>query len=137
MPIEGRVAEILDRYSLAANIGREDGVEEGMMFEVYEMGPVITDPETGEELGQPETVKISLIAKNVKEQMTIMETPKTTVERDTFSELMEPFKKYETSQQKIDTDEIVKDNRNKVKKGDSIRQVVDDDEESDAEEESE
>lgn len=131
MPIEGQVAEILDKYTLATNVGREDGVEEGMRFEVYEEGPLITDPETGEELGQPETVKVTLVVKDVNEKMSIMETPKTTVERDTFSEMLSPFKKYETKQGTINTDEVVKDDRKKVSTGDPVRQVVEDETESD------
>lgn len=131
MPIEGQVAEILDRYTLATNIGREDGVEEGMKFEVYEEGPVITDPETGEELGQPETVKVTLVVKEVKEKMSIMETPTTTVERDTFSEMLAPFKKYERKQRKINTDEYVKDDRKMVSTGDPVRQVIEEETESD------
>lgn len=136
MPIEGQVAEILDKYTLATNVGEEDGVEEGMKFEVYEEGPVITDPETGEELGQPETVKITLVVREVKERMSIMETPKTTIERDTFSEMMSPFKKYETKQGTIDTDELVtKDDRKKVSIGDPVRQVIEEETESDDESE--
>lgn len=127
MPIEGQVAEILDKYTLATNVGQEDGVEEGMEFEVYEEGPVITDPETGEELGQPETVKVTLVVKEVKEKMSIMKTPTTTIERNTLSEMVTSFKKYDTKQRKISTDEFVKDDRKKVSKGDPVRQVIEED----------
>ena len=44
--------------------------------------------------------------------------------------MLAPFKKYEKKQRKINTDEYVKDDRKKVKKGDPVRQVIEEDTES-------
>lgn len=44
---------IEDGYTLVINRGAESGVVPGMVFAVYsESGPVITDPESGRELGR-------------------------------------------------------------------------------------
>ncbi|MDA2892641.1 hypothetical protein PDG61_17100 [Mycolicibacterium sp. BiH015] len=52
-PISGQVAMIEDDYTLVINRGEEAGVAPGMVFAVHSRtGPVITDPETGRELGR-------------------------------------------------------------------------------------
>jgi hypothetical protein len=51
--ITGQVAFIEDDYTLVINRGTEAGVAVGMVFAVNSsMGPVITDPESGRELGR-------------------------------------------------------------------------------------
>lgn len=51
--ISGQVALIEDDYTLVINRGAESGVAPGMIFAVYSSaGPVITDPESGRELGR-------------------------------------------------------------------------------------
>ena len=51
--ISGQVALIEDDYTLVINRGAESGVTPGMVFAVYsDTGPVITDPESGRELGR-------------------------------------------------------------------------------------
>ncbi|TDO08859.1 hypothetical protein EV580_4889 [Mycobacterium sp. BK086] len=52
-PIAGQVALIEDDHTLVINRGTEAGVAAGMVFAVSsESGPVVTDPETGKELGR-------------------------------------------------------------------------------------
>ncbi|MEE9260112.1 MAG: hypothetical protein V3U40_03240 [Candidatus Scalindua sediminis] len=56
--IEGKVAKILDEYSMVINVGRNDGVTEGMVFVIFtQSGNEIKDPDTGETLGTLENVK--------------------------------------------------------------------------------
>jgi hypothetical protein len=51
--ITGQVALIEDDYTLVLNRGAEAGVTPGMVFAVHSnTGQVITDPESGRELGQ-------------------------------------------------------------------------------------
>ena len=51
--ITGQVALIEDDHTLVINRGVEAGVTVGMVFAVSSrLGPVITDPETGRELGR-------------------------------------------------------------------------------------
>ncbi|WP_181804184.1 hypothetical protein [Streptomyces shenzhenensis] len=56
--IEGKVAAVLSATSLAINRGSDQGVEIGMRFKVLNRrGLGITDPDTGELLGDAEAVK--------------------------------------------------------------------------------
>lgn len=51
--VTGQVAMIEDDYTLVINRGGEAGVELGMIFAVHSgAGQVITDPESGRELGR-------------------------------------------------------------------------------------
>jgi len=51
--LTGQVALVEDDYSLVINRGGEAGVALGMVFSVYSAtGQVITDPESGRELGR-------------------------------------------------------------------------------------
>jgi hypothetical protein len=51
--ITGQVALVEDDYTLVINRGTEAGVRTGMVFAVHAgEGPVITDPESGRELGR-------------------------------------------------------------------------------------
>lgn len=53
--LTGKVALIEDDYTLVINRGAEAGVAPGMVFAVYsDAGQVITDPESGRELGRLE-----------------------------------------------------------------------------------
>ena len=52
-PITGQVALIEDDYTLVINRGAQSGVVVGMIFGVHSgTGQVITDPESGRELGR-------------------------------------------------------------------------------------
>ncbi len=56
--IEGKVIRILDEYSLVINVGRIDGVIDGMVFVIFtQSGDEIKDPDSGEVLGKLENVK--------------------------------------------------------------------------------
>lgn len=51
--VTGQVALVEDDYTLVINRGAESGVVPGMIFAVRSgSGPVITDPESGRELGR-------------------------------------------------------------------------------------
>ncbi|MDF2826411.1 MAG: hypothetical protein K0R68_3819 [Mycobacterium sp.] len=53
--LTGQVALVEDDYTLVINRGAEAGVTPGMVFAVYsDSGQVITDPESGRELGRLE-----------------------------------------------------------------------------------
>lgn len=50
--VTGQVALVEDDYTLVINRGADAGVTPGMVFAVYSgVGRVVTDPETGQELG--------------------------------------------------------------------------------------
>ena len=65
MAIEGKVAAVLNERELAINIGTKSGVKVGMKFKVLADKPTdITDPATGEPLGQldREKVRVQVVA---------------------------------------------------------------------------
>lgn len=67
--IKGKVAAILDQYTLVLNIGSVNGVKKGMKFVIYELGDSIKDPETETELGSLEIVKGFAEVVNVQEKL--------------------------------------------------------------------
>jgi hypothetical protein len=58
MPITGRVADILNERELVINRGSEAGVKEGTRFKITEPERTVTDPDTGEPLGNFSREKI-------------------------------------------------------------------------------
>lgn len=57
--VTGQVALIEDDYTLVINRGAEAGVVPGMIFAVYGGAPrVVTDPESGRELGRVDQEKL-------------------------------------------------------------------------------
>ena len=71
MPIEGKIAKILDDFNVIVNKGRADGVAEGMHFVVYTEVDDVPDPDTGESLGKWELIKGRLVAVHVQDRMTV------------------------------------------------------------------
>lgn len=63
--IDGKIAKIVDAYTVVINKGHENGVEEGMRFIIYESGEEIEDPDTHEPLGKLEYVKAKVKVSNV------------------------------------------------------------------------
>jgi hypothetical protein len=69
--INGRVIRILDRRSVAINVGSDDGVEQGMRFGIYTPREHIVDPETNEDLGVYRRRKATIQASTVSAKFTI------------------------------------------------------------------
>jgi len=53
----GKVARIIDDYTCVINKGANDGLEQGSEYFIVELGEVILDPDTKEELEQLHIVK--------------------------------------------------------------------------------
>ena len=125
--IEGKVAEIIDEYTVVINRGYEHGVEEGMRFVIYEPCDEIKDPETKESLGTFEYVKAKVKVTNVREKFSTAET----YETYTMPALGIPFPLREQRvRQELPLDEkttgrLPKCPRTPVKIGDLVRQILD------------
>ena|SRR5260370_16353894 len=52
-----RVAAVLDEYEVVLNKGSDDGIRMGETLLIYGMGPEISDPVTGRNLGPVERVR--------------------------------------------------------------------------------
>ncbi len=75
--IEGKVAKIMDEYTVVINRGSEHGVEEDMRFVIYEPGDEIKDPDTDKSLGKFEHVKAKVEVTNVSEKFSTAKTYET------------------------------------------------------------
>ncbi len=73
--IRGKIARILDEYTVYINRGLEHGVKEGMTFIIYDEGSSIKDPDTGNVLGNIEIVKARVVVREVQEKMSRATTP--------------------------------------------------------------
>lgn len=131
MPIEGKIAKILDKHTLVANIGESDGVEPGMHFLIFQPGEQIRDPDTHEVLGDaPDVNKAEVVAEEVMENMTVMKSDTTTYTRIKdpanfqVPDIFKPQKETVTKRKELKTEDPVPEDRSKITEGDSIRQIV-------------
>lgn len=78
--IEGKVAKILDEYSIVINVGRNNGVTRDMVFAVFTQSEdEIKDPDSSEVLGKLENIKDYVSAVHVQDKFstcTALETRK-------------------------------------------------------------
>ncbi|WP_431237275.1 hypothetical protein ACQ86B_21040 [Mycolicibacterium aichiense] len=88
--ITGQVALVEDDYTLVINRGSDAGVRPGMIFAVHSTsGPVITDPESGRELGRLSREKLRV---RVFDVQPLFARAHTFVETDSFHGLLRiPF----------------------------------------------
>ena len=67
--IEGKVAKILDEYSIVINVGRKNSVVDGMVFAIFvKSDEEIKDPDSGEVLGKLENVKEHVFVSHVQDR---------------------------------------------------------------------
>ncbi len=67
--IVAKVAAVMDDTTLVLNAGSQMGVKEGMLFDVVAQHQEITDPDTGDSLGQWEVAKARVVVTHVQERM--------------------------------------------------------------------
>ena len=123
--IEGKVAKIIDVYTVVINRGLEHGVEEDMRFVIYEPGEEIKDPDGGS-LGIFENVKAKVEVVDVKEKFSTAETYEI---HTTAMPAIQPLVG-QTTRKKLPLDEetsvrLEKGLRPSVKIGDFVRQILD------------
>lgn len=72
MTVEGKIAKVLGNNEVVVNRGREHGVKQGMVFEIFSPGgDEVWDPDTGETLGTVEDVKAKAAVTEVKERLSV------------------------------------------------------------------
>ncbi|TMB65481.1 MAG: hypothetical protein E6J43_11940 [Chloroflexi bacterium] len=77
-PLTGVVARILNEREIAINLGAVNGVREDMKFGVLSQNPhVITDPNTGETLGELDRPKVYVKVSQVQEKFSVARTYET------------------------------------------------------------
>jgi hypothetical protein len=77
MPIQGKVAAILNERDLVINKGRSDGISEGMTFQVTQPDVPIRDPDSGLELGVLVRDKIKVRVFEIHPQFSVAKTYET------------------------------------------------------------
>ncbi len=75
--IVAKVAAVMDDTTLVLNAGSQMGVKEGMLFDVVAQHQEITDPDTGDSLGQWEVAKARVVVTHVQEKMSTVRAPLT------------------------------------------------------------
>ena len=73
--IVAKVAAVLDDTTLVLNAGSQLGIKEGMFFDIVAQHQQISDPDTGESLGQWEQVKARVVVTHVQERMSTVRAP--------------------------------------------------------------
>jgi hypothetical protein len=132
--IEGKVAAILNARELVINRGSKHGVQEGMTFAVLDnTGASIKDPDTNEEIGSVLRDKIRVKIVQVKDSLSVGRTYEVTRGRGGLfgSASIADMLAYEPPHPRtLSTDEAVfpplNESQSYVKRGDIVRQVVDD-----------
>ena len=74
-PITGKVAAIIDDTTLVLNVGSLDGVREAQLFAIISVQGEVSDPDTGDSLGQWEAVKGRVVVTHVQERMATVRSP--------------------------------------------------------------
>ena len=73
MTHEGRILKILDSFRAVIDLGDDNGVYDNQKFIVYELGEMITDPDTGKELERLEIIKAKVRIIQVQKIISIIE----------------------------------------------------------------
>jgi len=66
-----KVIKIVDEYTLVISAGAQHAIKANQVFEIYEPGDVIKDPETGEDFGTLDIIKVNIVVKNVLPKVSI------------------------------------------------------------------
>lgn len=121
MGLEGKVAEVLDKYRVVVNIGEDDGVEEGMEFEIFEEKGGYVDPDTGEDLGTREVVKAHVEVVELYDKMSVLKSAET----ERYSPLSEVVGVYTSRRRtkQLPTGSDIETDERTIERGDLVRQV--------------
>lgn len=77
-PIRGKIAKIISSWEVALNVGSDQGVEVGMLFDILSpKGFGVRDPETGEELGSIDVPKARVKVTRVNSKLSVASTYRT------------------------------------------------------------
>ena len=140
--IRGKIARVLSTREVALNIGEQNGVASGMLFDIVsEAGLDIRDPDTDRELGSAELPKVRIKVIRVYDKLSVASTYRTKRVNIggrnaglSIHSLFQP-PKWETHYETLERDESFErssedlDERGSyVLIGDPVVQVLDDDE---------
>ncbi len=137
-PIRGKVAQILNSREVALNVGLDDGVEIGMLFDIVTpKGHDITDPVTGDVLGSLDKPKVRVKIISVQHRLSVAATFRKKRENiggssdliGLYSRMSSPprwITRYETLKTTDSTWEDLPDEDSYISRGDPVVQVFSD-----------
>ena len=136
-PITGKIARILNSREVALNIGKEQGVQSGMLFEILSPNQSeIRDPDTGAMLGSVALPKVKVMITRVQDKVSVASTYRTKrVDVRRFSTSADVFKspKWEKRYETLkaggafeSATERLDESDSYVAVGDPVVQVIDD-----------
>ncbi len=140
--IRGKVARILTSREVALNIGRKDGVDLDMLFDILDPNAQdIEDPDTHETIGSIYRPKVRVRITTVEERISVASTYKSKrtniggagIGVSSWGSLFDPPKwvnKYETLRTKEGTWEHLDEEDSYVATGDPVVRALDDDTDS-------
>lgn len=121
--IQTKIAKILSPTKVVLAAGAEQGVREGMVFVIYELGDAVADPETQEPLGQLELHKARVKVSQVQGRLSVA----TTLPREVEGLLLaNPFRQTVYPQLPLDQSvatAVEEDRKLTVKVGDLVRSL--------------
>lgn len=124
--IQTKIAKILSPTKVVLAAGTEQGVQEGMVFVIYEYGEAVVDPETHEPLGQLELHKAPVKVSQVQGRLSVATTLPREVERSPLAPLSALFRETVYPQLPLDASvaTAVEEGRKlTVKVGDLVRSL--------------
>ena len=128
--IEGKVAKIINSRELVINRGSDNGVQQGMRFQVIDEIHEIVDPDTRELLGQLQRVKVRVRTSEVYHRFSIARTYETYRVREPsgIDRATSPqFHRTVTRVRTIASSEIDDEGaRSRVEIGDKVIQILED-----------
>ena len=74
-PIRGKVARVLSAREVALNVGKKNGVEPGMLFDILSTtGYEVQDPDTGVVIGSIDRPKVRVKITKVQDELSVAAT---------------------------------------------------------------
>ena len=141
--IRGKVARILNSREVAINVGSEQGVVIGMLFDIVDEHEEVRDPDTNQVLGSIDRPKVRVKVTHVQDKLALASTFKSRsvnvggqgvgLELGAFTRAFAPPKwktEYETLRTEEKTWEDLDEAQSYVKTGDPVVQVFEETEES-------
>lgn len=121
-PLKGCILKIISPYKVVINLGKKQGVFQGMKFIIYEEGEMINDPKTGKSIEQLEIVKAKIEVTHAQENIATAET--LTVEKKVYPPMrMGPFQQTVQVKERLPVD-MQEPKQAPIIVGDLVKQAV-------------
>lgn len=128
-----KIVQILNEYSVVINGGFNDGIKRGQLFQIYNIGDEVFDPDTKLSLGTRDNIKAEVIAIEVSEKLTVCENRTNTSvinkylweEHTSFAQTIDTLSKRIPTPLQIDPSQVTKSTKydKTIRIGDLVRPI--------------